>query len=581
MRRNETRGVGRSLKKVLDFLRKPRLWAILLTVVVFACFFTYLVKQHSYVYMYHDDYGYATLSYVYWEPGIVGHDFTTEQLIHYLGQHYEKWGGRVLSFAQEILLFKSGTDAMRAAQSIVICLTFLLIFNLSRKNSKGKPYLIALFACLLYGFISEATARSGIYWYSASIAYLFPVLYMIAGSWVFFKIMYDDSGKIFTLPKLLMWPGAIVLFFFAGFSMEQIGLGAVTCAALITVGAFWKYKKPWLALYSAPVLAAAMWGYNYMLIAPGNLARRNSSLYADYYKLSFKDQIITSGKSIVDTIFSPANLLFAALLFICAGVIAYILLKKCKNPIAKALNGITMGFSAVLLACALLPALNTVCFPDAALRSGILWIYMVFVTFSVSQWLLVQKMPYDTLIWFIFMGGLVTQAAALVSPVFFDRLALVFEIVWFLVATRLFAYVIGAFTEHQTESKHPAAAKVAWILVPVMIISVMNLTPLYRGYQQNAAVNEYNNQMMELAAEKYEMGIELLDLQLMKLPNSRYTETQPYDRELIMDWMKIYFKLPKTVNFVYNEYDAKEFAKLEKKLQKEQDTMAIRHEGIE
>lgn len=565
------------MQKVLVFLRKPRFWAIILTVAVFAGFFAFLLKQHSYVYMYHDDYGYATLSYVYWEPGMEGTDFTMEQLIHYLGQHYNSWGGRVLCFAQEILLFKNGVETMRVAQSMVIGLLFLLIFHMAGKHAKGKPYLVALFVCLLYGFISEATQRSGIYWYSASIGYLFPVFYMIAGAWVFFLVMFDDSGKAFTLPKLLMWPGAIVLFFFAGFSMEQIGLGAVAIAALITVGAFWKYKKPWLALYSTPVMAAAMIGYNIMLVAPGNIARRDSSLYAEYYMLSFKEQLITSGKAVVDTMFSAANILFAALLFVCAGLIAYILLKKYKNPVAKAINGITLGFSAVLLACALLPSLETVCFPDAALRSGILWIYMLFVTFTVSHWLLGEKKPFDTLIWFVFIGGLVTQAAALASPVYFERMMLAFELVWFLVAARLFAYILMIWQAKAGEQGRAFAPKVAWLLAPVLVLSFMNLAPIYRGYGQNAPVNEYNCQALELASEKYEMGIELMDIQLMKMPNDRYTETQPYDRELIMDWMKIYYKLPKTVNFVYNDYDAKEFAKLEKKLQTEQETMAIRN----
>jgi len=564
------------LKKILLFLRNPRLWAIVLTVVVFFCFFSFLIEQNKNVYMYHDDYGYATLSYVYFEPNIVGQTFNASQLVDYLEHHYTMWGGRVLSFAQEILLFKAGTDTMRVVQAIVIGLIFLIIFQLSRKNSRGKPYLIALFACALYGFFSEGTATSGLYWYSASIAYLFPVLYLMAGGYVFYKIMFDDSGKFYTVQKFLMLPGAIVLFFLAGFSMEQIGVAAVACAAVITVGAFWKYKKLWLAVYSAPVLAAVMWGCNIMLVAPGNIARRNSSLYTAYYALPFKWQVITSARNIVDTIFSPANLLFAVLIFICAGAIAYIVLKNIKNPFSKFINGLTMGFSAVLLGCALLPSLNAICFKNDTLRSAFLWLYVCLVTVSVSQWLLSQKKPADKLIWYLFIAGLVSQGSALISPVYFDRCTIVFDIIWFLIAARLFAYLLDKIAL-QDNSKHSAAVKIAWILVPVLVLSLFNLAPIYMGYRQNAPVNEYNNEMMQLASEKNKLGIEVFDLQLMKMPNSTYTQTQPYDRALIMDWMKIYYNIPKDVNFVYSDYDQAKFKTMQENLVAEQKTMSLRH----
>ena len=49
------------------------------------------------VYLAHDDFGYATLSYVYKEEGIEGQNFDLEQLTHYLTGHYNRWGGRILS----------------------------------------------------------------------------------------------------------------------------------------------------------------------------------------------------------------------------------------------------------------------------------------------------------------------------------------------------------------------------------------------------------------------------------------------------------------------------------------------------
>lgn len=46
------------------------------------------------MWLYHDDYGYVSLSYAYIVEGVNGHSFNIKQLLSFLIGHYNNWGGR-------------------------------------------------------------------------------------------------------------------------------------------------------------------------------------------------------------------------------------------------------------------------------------------------------------------------------------------------------------------------------------------------------------------------------------------------------------------------------------------------------
>ncbi len=105
---------------------------------VFILFGVFLLEQYKMVMPSHDDYGYATLSYVYWEDGMWGQNFSMDQLVHYLTQHYNRWGGRVLSFGQSILLLREGLDFAQGFHAITLGATFLLAFLFAQNGKKTK-----------------------------------------------------------------------------------------------------------------------------------------------------------------------------------------------------------------------------------------------------------------------------------------------------------------------------------------------------------------------------------------------------------------------------------------------------------
>lgn len=66
---------------------------IILVIAIFIIFAIFLIFQHQFLYLYHDDYGYASLSYIGGAPeNIHGTNFTFSDIINFLQKHYMNWG---------------------------------------------------------------------------------------------------------------------------------------------------------------------------------------------------------------------------------------------------------------------------------------------------------------------------------------------------------------------------------------------------------------------------------------------------------------------------------------------------------
>ncbi len=76
-------------------------WA---TIIIFSML---IFWQHHYVYMYFDDYGYASLSYIAFDNPL-GMAYGISEIFHFLQEHYLHWGGRVVYFFFEIIIFRIG-----------------------------------------------------------------------------------------------------------------------------------------------------------------------------------------------------------------------------------------------------------------------------------------------------------------------------------------------------------------------------------------------------------------------------------------------------------------------------------------
>lgn len=543
------------------------LFKVLAVLLVFALFGVFLVKQYSYAYMSHDDYGYATLSYVYWEEGMWGQEFSMEQMAHYLTEHYNRWGGRVLCFAQEILLFRAGTDVMQNFHAAVLWGIFVLAFLFAFQAKKVRhAAFAAAFTCLLFGFLGKTMAISGLYWYSASIAYMVPVLYLFAGAWLLYILLLDKTEKLISVSKLLMLPFACVLFFFAGFSMEQIGIFAVVTAAALLIYASFYRRNPVVLLYGAPPLVSAIAGCHIMLLAVGNNSRK--SMYAEYYGKSFTGQMLESAQTIVHTVFQPENLAFVVLIGAVSVLAAVFFRQKRKNPASLVWVIAVSLLAAVSIGVALLEE-------KVPWMTGFFWGYLVVVAVAVSLWLLGKKTKQDFFLWALFLGGLASQGACLISPIFPERCVLPFAFVLILIAARAFLELLSKMEALPLKRGVLAACAV---MVPVLVVGCIGAGTIFFKFKENARVQQYNVERLTLEGEKYERQMQTSEpIPLMRLKDDFYAGSlQPYERDLIKDWMKIYFKLPQWLqynDFAYEEYDEERLEELTEKLEQEQKSL--------
>lgn len=172
--------------------------------------------QHQYIFMYQDDYGYASLTYGITENK-VGMSYSLVDIFKYLVWHYFNWGGRVLYFFFEITIFRiGGLKLMQLVQSIIIVLICIIsgkiIANLKKTDSNTSIMLTLVF----FGLFHQLTLMDGVYWYSASILYVWPLLPFFRSIYLF--TILDEKENWFN--KCMF----ILLIFFAVFSQEQIAV---------------------------------------------------------------------------------------------------------------------------------------------------------------------------------------------------------------------------------------------------------------------------------------------------------------------------------------------------------------------
>ncbi|MDD2965958.1 MAG: DUF6056 family protein [Desulfovibrionaceae bacterium] len=234
---------------------------------LFCLILLFTVLQNWWIGFYEDDYAYGALCYAREAKHTA---LSLGSLLDYLVWHYQHWGGRVLYFFFEISAMQLGMKGFMLVQSLVyagaiFCGLHTLRLLLGGTKRYDALLLIGLLACLL--LFRKALYVGGLYWASASVAYVWPLLPLFAGIVLCYQAALQ--GQNFTLPRTAL---LILCFFAAGFSQEQIGL-----AALVFLPAFAlclprvALRGLWWPLGCA--MGAAALGYGILFCAPGNFAR--------------------------------------------------------------------------------------------------------------------------------------------------------------------------------------------------------------------------------------------------------------------------------------------------------------------
>ena len=278
--------------------------------ITYGVFFVFLLLQHQSVFLQHDDYGYAVLSYVTERTGFQGQDWTLADLVAFVMAEYKVWTGRLASHFLHIYAQKIGLDFVRFVNSLAVAGVAFLSFLLARDPdaSPAPKYLQALVPVLLFLAIPRHMLVDGFYWFTASAVHFWGTPFFLAAAWL--------ARSATRLPAL-----SVLLFSFSASFSEPISLAAMGYVTMFAVLGHGRNARAIVraAIRSSPIFVVAA----VTLFSPGNLARFTAvggpELYTD---LGVAGVLIRNIEWIAHLLF---RINFIVLLFMILGLIVMLL----------------------------------------------------------------------------------------------------------------------------------------------------------------------------------------------------------------------------------------------------------------
>ncbi len=503
---------------------------------VFTLFFLIIFLQHSFVYFYHDDFGYASLSYGYVPEGVKpGLEYNFYHIIDFLVWQYKNWGGRVLFFFFEILVLRGGLWTFRILQSLIITLLFYLIYKITLLATNGEitlnqKILTSITTCLFYGFLPSYILRESICWATASFVYLWPLLFLFSAVYFYIKLEKTGFNRFWFL---------IVCFsvFIASFSHEVVSI--ITFLFFTLVFLHKKLYQKGKSKIEFIIFICSLSGSMFLFLAPGNIKR-----FAFHHQngVTLLNGIISTVKGMFFNYFNEEILVWYILisfsLLILFSVKDKIFFKKSYGKVLSLLLALitTYFLEIVIVKNRFLP--NSINF----------FIFLIFFTiFSISAFIFfIKKKLYYVI--FLVTSGALSQLFLFTMCGFPSRASLPFMIVLIFLSVRLiFELIISEKCCIWRE------ITLTIIFSSVILTSSIKFTKILYGYYQNSFSNKKNFEILK----KLKIRQDILMVNLFKLKDDFYSECMPYqeDRKYIEYWMKFYYGLPQQTKFNWVEYD--------------------------
>lgn len=277
-----------------------------------AFLFIFLITyfQSKYIGFYHDDYGYAALSY-----GVKGSypEFSLYNLFLFIKDHYVNWGGRVLFFFFEVLSLQLDMQGFMFIQSIVVALMILFsyktIITIVYRNDTKYNIFVLFLLIGMYLLFAKRSYQNALFWASASVLYVWPLCPLMIGFYLLTRCYISNDISLF---RLVMMG---ITFFMAGFSQEQIALTSLSVPALFFVCTrkiinYNGRKKPLIIIQISSLLGAAC-----LLLAPGNFRRLGSGHDGGFHSLA--DFPVVTWGFLQDLLAAPGSILWIAAFIFC------------------------------------------------------------------------------------------------------------------------------------------------------------------------------------------------------------------------------------------------------------------------
>ena len=518
-------------------------------ILIFTIFFVLVFIQHQSLYLYHDDYGYASLSYAYKMPDVNGCDFNLSQLIRYLIEHYKIWGGRIVGFFFEIVFLSKGIWLYRLLQSIVITLIFFLIYKIVKKtipNNSINDSILALIAVSLYGVFDIMVVRSGIFWISASILYVFPIAPLLG----FIYLYNDKKNKVFKskFTSILFYIFNGVFIFLATFSQEQIAIAALSYIMILTIYNSIKNKK----LSKADILMCviSLISFFILMLAPGNKIRQLHPTSASFYELPILKRIAQGFENLILGEFISYTRVFAVL-FIFSVVYVTIVNIKNKNSkkIIRILDMISVFSTLFVFVVTLFKNNGYFEYMFYLINSGIYRKIIVFI-FIIQLGLMI----YSVIIYLytnnklklanIIISAVCSQGCMIVAPYFALRSAIIFQVLCFI-------FILYIMNEIYISLKSKNIFR--YTIISLVVLLSINFIKITVGYYKNININKYNDIKLTEVSTKIKNGEKINSVLLKKLPDILYSGEQPYidGCDYIKPYIREYYNLPENFEINY------------------------------
>ena len=500
-----------------------------------AVFFFIVLFQMKNVFYYHDDYGYLSLSYAGINiPNVQGTSYGIREILQFLYQHYMVWGGRILYFFVEIIIGKN-IWGWRIIQTIIIT---LIIYIMIRKIDKERNIFTTMIIMMLYISLPAVVAVDGLYWFTASVLYLFPMLPFWIGCLLFYKNCFKEN--ISNKEKKLMY----ISLFLATFSQEQVSCGTVFFITICSFLKWWMEKDKDYKVNKDIVISCLCTysGFLILILSPGSWKRANSG------DMTIFERIVAHSKTIIHYCYLEDGKMFQMIMILVVMLMGIYLYKK------KLINIFFAGISTI---CSLWLLYINIRFLkgtynglmitfkyNTEISSVILLFHILLMTSIIFLYCKNIKGDIESLLFLI--SGMIMMLFMVISPSAVPyRATLPLYIIMI--------FVISDMANNLYSIEKIKLLNMIWASL-FFVLALVNYMTIVEGYEINQIVNKTNDIIFRSTSEQIRRGEDIREITVYKLIDNKYGSTEAYKADYILKYVKKYYGLPEYINIEYVEY---------------------------
>lgn len=490
--------------------------------------------------MFHDDFGNAALAYKYVVPNVSGTKYSFSQLFEWNSWIYQNWGGRVVYGGILVLLLKNGITVFMVLQTFVIEGIFVYIYLISTFQMKKRiiNFLIFIGINVFYYLLGITYNFEGVYWASASILYIWPMLFVFM--YIYHLLIYNnlDLNNVNKINKRVFYIIIIFSLLMASISQEQISVATFGIVTIWILFDRFIMKKKRDTTLDIIMISISFLGLMFVLLSPGNFVRLDTTVENN---LSFFEKIYFNMPKVFNAITKESKSLsiynFFLVLVICFVLYDCVIFYN-NNP--KKYNIIFLLLTIIFFICcsiALVSKNNKLLF--------IVYSYIVFYFLVISFFdYLIKK----DILYFILPSLMVMiEFSLLASPSVGGRTTIPYLF-------SLFLYI--SFMISKRVISNTKKVNIVYVSLIISIFPVISsYQNVYLNFSENKKVFDLNEKILR------NIHPENGNVYLFKYPNL-YGGVEPYDYGYyyVNDYIKEYYDISSNTNLIWldnNKYTLK------------------------